>query len=269
MLDKVCGILDVEAFQHKKLLIYREFAFAPFDGNELSDEKLFLGPDILHHNVSPNQIPPPEARDIWYTIRTLKYKIHGLDLFPDEPSELCCPQEAVKWLILGWYEAFACNQRYMIAFKGGNLERDLLDWLNIPFVNLEEFGCPSFHTIPPEERKQFTISCGQHHYAPRGEDHCSMKETSFYRFWTYQQLLKQVSQNPSIHPECICEGVTLPSTSSMMEEQELNNSFLEEEILRDIMETTPNNELPYDDILTYVNGKEEQEDERHASTEQI
>lgn len=275
MLDKVCGILDIEAFQHKKLLIYREFAFAPLNGSVLSNEKLFLAHDVLSHSVTPNEIPPPEARDVWYTIRTLKYKIHGLDLFPDEPSELCCPQDAVKWLILGWYEAFACEKRYMIAFKGGNLERNLLDWLNIPYINLEEFGCPSFHMIPQEEREQFTKSCGQHRYAQRGEDHCSIKETSFYRFWTLQQLFKKsVSENPSFHPECIPtdDDIISPST---YEQRTMSDYFPEEQILQDIMETADisshhaglNEDA--DNRLIHDEDCEEEGNERYLSTEAL
>lgn len=188
MLDQLCGVLDIEAFQHKKLLIYREFALAPLIFPPFTNQ-LYVGQDVLSHSVLPGFLPSPEERDVWFTFRTLKYKIHGLDLYPDESEDLCAVQEAVKWIILGWYEAIATPERYVIGFKGGNLEKEMLTWLNIPHLNLETYGCPSFHCIPQIEKDRFPRSCGQHRHCSKGEDHCSIKETTFYRWWILQRIL--------------------------------------------------------------------------------
>ena len=156
--------------------MYREFAFTPIERQI-----------CLFHSVRPSYIPSHEDRALWRTFNTIKFKITGLDFLPDSDDETIVPQEAIKWIVLGWYESFASPERFAIAFKFGNIERDLLQWLRIPAMNLEDFGCPSFHCIPPAERRAFTenvLSCGQHRFAgERANDHCPIRETTFYRNW--------------------------------------------------------------------------------------
>ena len=36
----------------------------------------------------------------------------------------------------------------VVAYKGGTLEKKLLIQLQIPYVNLEDFGCPKFEYLP-------------------------------------------------------------------------------------------------------------------------
>ena len=75
--------------------------------------------DVLHHSVAPPFIPDTDDKALWKTFNTLKYKITGLDLRPDMTDRSVLPQEAVKWVVLGWYESFVSDQRSFIAYKGG------------------------------------------------------------------------------------------------------------------------------------------------------
>lgn len=46
-----------------------------------------------------------------------------------------------------WYNEYLYNVRDVVAYKGGSLERQLLEELQIPSVNLEECGCPKLEFI--------------------------------------------------------------------------------------------------------------------------
>ena len=63
----------------------------------------------------------------------------------------------------------------MVAYKGGHVEKDLLNKLNIPCLDLETWGCPKY-----EQLKQTIVeplpSCGFHlndiiHHCPMTECH--------------------------------------------------------------------------------------------------
>lgn len=223
MLKNVCALLDIEAFQHRRLLFYREFAWAPIDDGAM----LFNQDDILSHNVTPKFIPSREDRDVWRTFNTLKYKIHGLDLCPDDDGSCCVPQEAVKWIVLAWYETTITPDHFIVAYKGGNLEKDLLNWLQIPSLNLEDFGCPSFHSATQVEKDEFPISCGQHRYALNGDYHCPIKETAFYRSWVTEQL-----QSGDVH-----KPIDVNATMFTGEQEEKRDEGVgEEQSMSDVME---------------------------------
>ena len=47
--------------------------------------------------------------------------------------------------MMKWYQLVQMvthRQKPTIAYKGGIVKRDLLDALNIPSLNLEDWGCP-------------------------------------------------------------------------------------------------------------------------------
>ena len=57
----------------------------------------------------------------------------------------------------------------VIGYKGGHVEKDFLQRLGIPSVNLEEFGCPKFeHLTAPDFNP--VEGCGFH----VRQSHCAM-----------------------------------------------------------------------------------------------
>ena len=84
------------------------------------------------------------------------------------------------------------------------MERDILLQMNIPSLNLEEYGCPPFHRVVALG-KDYGIShvndCGQHHFAgERGKLHCPIRETSYYRSWVQQMTAHESSPSPPPPP---------------------------------------------------------------------
>ena len=79
MLEKVCGVLDVECFQHKQeVKFFREIAFRPTE----------YPLRVLFHTVRPSYIPSLENKALWKTFNCLKYKITGLDLYPEDDEHI-------------------------------------------------------------------------------------------------------------------------------------------------------------------------------------
>ena len=64
-------------------------------------------------------------------------------------------------MLLRLYKQFKIKGRTVVACKGGHVEKDLLDKLDIPNINLETWGCLNY-----EQLKQTIVeplpSCGFH-----------------------------------------------------------------------------------------------------------
>ena len=67
------------------------------------------------------------------------------------------------------YEQRRRRQQYIVVNKGGHIEKDLLNKLNIPCVDLKEFGCP--------KANELLLIGGNAH------THCSLVEC--YLFWQW------------------------------------------------------------------------------------
>ena len=77
----------------------------------------------------------------------------------------------------------------MVAYKGGHVEKDLLNKSNIPCLDLESWGCPKF-----EQLQQMIVetlaSCGFH--LNDNIHHCPMTEC--HAFWVMVSNLGQINK---------------------------------------------------------------------------
>ena len=75
----------------------------------------------------------------------MKRKIHGLSYQPRKE------EDAKEWYTLE-DTVHSCKKegRDIVAYKGGHVERDLLNKLHIPCLNLETFGCPKYDVLKHE-----------------------------------------------------------------------------------------------------------------------
>ena len=76
------------------------------------------------------------------TVNYVFRHIHGLR-FESSLPEKALPQHMIKPLIDSAYHHSRTPHRYMV----GHLEKDLLNELQIPSVNLEDFGCPKVEKL--------------------------------------------------------------------------------------------------------------------------
>ena len=69
----------------------------------------------------------------------------------------------------------------VLAYKGGHYERDLLNRLNIPSVNLEIYGCPKAERLFDE--LGWIETCGNHIPGRYQYKHCPKVEVEAYNCW--------------------------------------------------------------------------------------
>jgi len=128
-MEQICMIVDFDGYQvNHHPYIVRELGLY----------------SVLHGSFSwflENQLPyvSLEKRDR-KTVNYVYHDIHGLR-FESTQQEKALPQHMIKPLIDLNYQRSRTSQRNMVAYKGGHLEKDLLNELRIPCVNLEDFGC--------------------------------------------------------------------------------------------------------------------------------
>ena len=69
----------------------------------------------------------------------------------------------------------------LVAYKAGRVVKELLKELNIPSINLEDFGCPKYDKLPEPKIND----CG-FHIAKRL--HCPKKEGVAFATWIKKQI---------------------------------------------------------------------------------
>ena len=69
------------------------------------------------------------------------HNIHALP-FEARPRENAIDGYLVDFVVKTLCEKLSTLERDVVAYKGGTLEKQLLTRLNIPHVDLEEYGCP-------------------------------------------------------------------------------------------------------------------------------
>ena len=177
--DDVCLIIDMEGFFPNK------YGHARFECRELGycSWKGDVGRYAFNPRRGYNKLTPVEQKSWLYA-----HTIHGLSYYPDMKEEeiKVSPKSVVRAL----YKEFKTEQRSVIAFKGGHIEKDLLLDLNISFLDLERCGCPKFQKLLDilPENTELNPGCGHH---KSSWHHCAMKECEAFMIW-YKDLMKYV-----------------------------------------------------------------------------
>ena len=85
----------------------------------------------------------------------------------------------METIIQTLYQKLCTNDQYVVAYKGGTIEKDWLTKLNIPSVNLEWFFCPKVTELI-DTGFHPGCSCGFHQ---KPEHHCPKQETFLFYQW--------------------------------------------------------------------------------------
>ena len=158
-LNDISIILDFEAFMLPGKTIYRELSWIHLQTDE-SDSFNIYTPGILYKNLNPQ-----DQR----TVRYCTHKLTGLFL-AQKPTRygnwMNCDE--LKPYLLSLYKK---HGKYF-AFKGGIIEKNLLEELRIPFLDLEEFEVPKSTDIGTIEKCKNHISQIKH---------CSLCDVILYK----------------------------------------------------------------------------------------
>jgi hypothetical protein len=165
-MENISLIIDFEAFILPNCVIYRELSWVHLK-QDVSDCVQIYTPSMHYRDLS-------EADQ--KTIRYCSRHIHGLRMctrpINDGQTWLCNTES----YIIELFEKFGG----VFAFKGGQIEKRLLDNLNIPCLNLEEFGVPKANSMPVK------VGCSKH---GAFKMHCSLCECLTYKNYVTANLL--------------------------------------------------------------------------------
>lgn len=170
-LEDICVIIDLDGFRFHKIFHVRELGFASLTKEIYGSYRFDLS----------NYINGMTQAD-WKSAMCCKFRIHGLSIRPLPREKNCYNEKDLNSLINQIYEENKTQDKYVIGYKGGTVERNLLGKLRIPNVNLEHYGCPKYSDLVEPEIED----CGYH--IKIDGVHCAMKECFAFATWVSQQL---------------------------------------------------------------------------------
>lgn len=85
-----------------------------------------------------------------------------------------------------YYNQVKSEDNNVVGFKGGGCEKELLQKLNIPFLNLETIGCPKYDHLTGNKFKN--LSCT---YLRLRALHCPVSEVSAFKCWYKKTFIKE------------------------------------------------------------------------------
>ncbi|KAL9952108.1 hypothetical protein ACROYT_G039315 [Oculina patagonica] len=132
--ENVCMILDLEGYFVEKTFRVRELGYYTWQ------EK--FGRHAFYMRMSWCNLSSRDRKTVSY----VKYNVHGLTYQPRK-EEKAYEYDRVEEVMWDLYEETKTPERTVVAYKGGHVERDLLNKLNIPSVNLELYGCPKYDVL--------------------------------------------------------------------------------------------------------------------------
>ena len=121
--------------------------------------------------------------------RTVSYandRIHGLSLKPGT-HEHSLPVSTLPDLVMELHTKFSTPKRLVVAYKEGIQEKLLLDKLGLPYLDLEDLGCPRYDQLVDEPGMR-RFDCSRHlHMRPDIVSHCSGEECYQFATWTLEK----------------------------------------------------------------------------------
>ena len=149
--DNLCLILDLEGFfTHGKFFHVREMGYYAWKQEH-----------GLHAFFIPISYKALNDKDR-NTFPFVCNKIHGLSYQPTQVEHAHHPM-LLKSLVKKLYQKYKTNTRTVVGYKGGHVEKELLQTLNIPSLNLETLGCAKYDVLRTQFLSESLLpSCGFH-----------------------------------------------------------------------------------------------------------
>ena len=163
-MNEICCCLDVDGFRVQGEFVVRELGWCDRDAKR-------VGRFHYRPNVPYSRLNNRDRRSVAY----VQKHVTGLPYFPGPKERDVHVQDQVKDDIVEIWRKCKTPLARVVAYKGGHVERDLLEDLRIPSVNLETIGCPKYEQCTP-----LSFDCGCHGQTPH---HCSMSECYAFMTW--------------------------------------------------------------------------------------
>lgn len=173
-LQNVCLVVDCDGFFINKKFHVREFGYKSLTRPMTYSFLVDISPSITNMTSS-------DYRAATYCT----FNVHGLSLKPKE-NEICLQEQELKKRISQIYNKHKTKKKFCVAYKGGHIEKDILEELKIPYINLEDYGCPKFNELIQIIHLPSLKDCGHHLNITNA--HCPRKETAVFARWLIEKL---------------------------------------------------------------------------------
>lgn len=176
-MEHICLIIDLDGFDLKNgKFLTREAAYVAMDSDEC---------EVISFDLSEVTINSQED------INSIKYCeefIHGLPFLPKHGEMPSYPSYLDDFLVL-LHNRYSTQSKNIIAYKGGRHEKEKLEELKIPSVNLEIYGCPKYiellrwYGVSPMQD-----TCGLHNQSTDRIYHCALAEVKMFKRWVLDRM---------------------------------------------------------------------------------
>ncbi|GFU97688.1 uncharacterized protein TNCV_4455741 [Trichonephila clavipes] len=189
MLEKVCCILDIDGFD---IRVYDEFCCSyttEFMVRELGYVKIDPTCDYLpksyRFDLTRKMKLVKTTPEVRQTLYFQSKHVIGLPITPGRNERDCIQYECLEKVLKDIYYFCQRSGANVVAYKGGEKEKNILERLEIPSVDLQCFGCPSFKDLIKFGRVYSALrDCGHHTELKKGKlMHCPKAEVIAYRDW--------------------------------------------------------------------------------------
>lgn len=168
----------MDGFMVNGQFLCKELAIAPIFGP--------IKKAIFSLNIKYNELNVKDKKTAAYVF----HNVHGIKFQDYGCGEY--DQDKIGQIIRSFTNEV---QTPLIGYKGGIIEKKILEKMGIPCVNIEIYGCPKFNTLILDSRYNDIPdkSCNLHQkkYNYKGEImHCVVVETAIFRNWYIKNILK-------------------------------------------------------------------------------
>ena len=165
-MSDICCCIDLDGFRVQGTFVTRELGWCDREAKR-------VGCFHYTHAIKYSSLTDKDRRTVEY----MRDSVTGLPFYPGprEHSLGVHSQDQVKEDIVFIWNKCQSPHAFTVAYKGGTLEKTILEQLRIPSVNLEDFGCPKYCNLPLH-----LPTCGCH---KNSRYHCSMSECYAFMSW--------------------------------------------------------------------------------------
>ena len=167
-MEQIVGVIDMDGFVLDKTFYCKELGVLKVGEDE--GRSFFFDIGVHWHELTRKQ-----QRHCMFLTRN----IHKLP-FGVSRGTNAFPLSDLNAIVKCFYDSVKSSHLSTIAYKGGHFERDLLQHLQIPSINLEHFGCPKAEFL--FDRLVWLETCG-HHLGTHSYQHCPKVEVEAFGKW--------------------------------------------------------------------------------------
>lgn len=159
---KICGIIDFAGSRYNGMFLVREVGYIGLGRSvkKAKGEVFDYKPYMLSFADAPS---PKKART---------------SAPPPPPQMEVSDLRDLDRHILDFYEKVKTKVKNVVAFKGGECEKEVLERLGIPFKNLEDLGCPKYNEMDTKKFRSFACK-----YHKNKDLHCPVAEVAAFKTW--------------------------------------------------------------------------------------